>query len=81
VKKYLDARGMAILRALDVVAGRLRSSPAQVALAWLMRQPGVTAPIASATSVAQVEELMGAARLDLDGEALRLLDHASAPAR
>jgi aryl-alcohol dehydrogenase-like predicted oxidoreductase len=74
MKKYMSARGMKVLAALDATAERLHATQAQVALAWLMRQPGVTAPIASATSVAQLEELMRAAHLQLDGEALRALD-------
>ena len=74
LKKYLNARGTAVLGALDAVAARQGATLAQVALAWLMAQPGVTAPIASATSVAQLEELMGAARLNLDAESLRTLD-------
>ena len=74
LKKYLNARGTAVLGALDAVAARQGATLAQVALAWLMAQPGVTAPIASATSVAQLEELMGAARLKLDAESLRTLD-------
>jgi aryl-alcohol dehydrogenase-like predicted oxidoreductase len=74
LKKYLNARGTAVLGGLDAVAARQGATLAQVALAWLMAQPGVTAPIASATSVAQLEELMGAARLKLDAESLRTLD-------
>jgi aryl-alcohol dehydrogenase-like predicted oxidoreductase len=74
LKKYLNERGAAVLAALETVAGRERATLAQVALAWLMAQPGITAPIASATSVAQLDELMGAARLELDPESLRLLD-------
>jgi len=74
LKKYLNARGTAVLGALETVAARQGATLAQVALAWLMAQPGVTAPIASATSVAQLEELMGAARLELDAESLRTLD-------
>ena len=74
MKKYLDARGMKVLSALETVARRHRATPAQAALAWLMAQPGVTAPIASATSVAQLDELMAAARLSLDADSLRLLD-------
>ena len=74
MKKYLNAHGAAVLAALDTVAERQHATLAQVALAWLMAQPGITAPIASATSVAQLGELMGAARLRLDPESLRLLD-------
>lgn len=77
MKKYLNARGMRILDALDDVAGRLHATPAQVSLAWLMAQPGVTAAIASATSVAQLEELIGATRLTLDELDMRQLDVAS----
>ncbi|HMO42626.1 MAG TPA: aldo/keto reductase, partial [Phenylobacterium sp.] len=66
-KRYLDARGMAILAALDEVSAGHGATPAQVALAWVMAQPGLTGPIASATSVSQLEELMGSARLKLSG--------------
>lgn len=79
VKRYLDDRGLRILGALDKVAAGHGASPAQVALAWVMAQPGLTAPIASATSVAQLEELMGAARLALSADDLAGLDAASAP--
>jgi aryl-alcohol dehydrogenase-like predicted oxidoreductase len=78
-KKYMTDRGMRILAALDEVAGGHGASPAQVALAWVMAQPGLTAPIASATSVAQLQELMGAAELSLSAEDLKALDVASAP--
>ncbi|SNS50035.1 Predicted oxidoreductase [Noviherbaspirillum humi] len=80
VAKYLDARGMRILAALDEVGRRADATPAQVALAWLMAQPTITAPIASATSVAQLEQLIGAARLQLTQEDLDLLGEASAVA-
>ncbi|HYD77000.1 aldo/keto reductase [Ramlibacter sp.] len=76
-KKYLNERGLEILAALDEVAGRVGCKPGQVAVAWVMAQPGVTAPIASATSLAQLEELVAAARIRLDDEALRRLDQAS----
>jgi aryl-alcohol dehydrogenase-like predicted oxidoreductase len=78
VKKYLDDRGLTILGALDQAAKTLNASPAQVALAWLMTK--ITAPIASATSVAQLTDLMGAARLTLSPDILAALDQASAPA-
>lgn len=77
--KKLDARGLAILAALDEVAAGLGATPSQVALAWLVAR-GVTAPIASATSVAQLRELLAFTRLSLDDEALARLDLASAPA-
>ena len=78
MKKYLNPRGLSILAALDAVAKRYAATPAQVALAWVIAQPGVTAPIASATSLPQLDELIGGTRLALDGEALRALDEASA---
>jgi aryl-alcohol dehydrogenase-like predicted oxidoreductase len=65
VKDCLNPRGLRILAALDAVAAELGATPAQVALAWQMAQPTITAPIASATSVAQLQELLGAARLVL----------------
>ena len=77
VRQYLNARGFRILQALDTVAGRYRATPAQVALAWLMTRPGVTAPIASATQVEQVEDFVGAAALRLDHEAVETLSTAA----
>jgi aryl-alcohol dehydrogenase-like predicted oxidoreductase len=74
----LNARGKRILAALDDIAARTKSSPASVALAWLMARPSITAPIASATSVEQLEELTAATRLTLDAEAVDRLDTASA---
>jgi aryl-alcohol dehydrogenase-like predicted oxidoreductase len=78
VKKYLNDSGRRILAALDQVANGLRAKPASVALAWLMARPGITAPIASATSLEQWNELLAATRLELDDSAMRLLDEASA---
>jgi aryl-alcohol dehydrogenase-like predicted oxidoreductase len=78
MKKYLDARGRRILAALDAVAARLAATPAQISLAWLLARPGVTAPIVSATSLVQLDELIAATRLGLDAEAMQALDHASA---
>lgn len=75
--KRLNDRGRRILAALDSVAGRLGVRPAPVALAWLMTRPSVTAPIASATSVDQLRELISAASLSLDAAALTELDRAS----
>jgi aryl-alcohol dehydrogenase-like predicted oxidoreductase len=77
VEKYLNPRGTAILGALDKVAAAHASTPASVALAWLMGRPGVTAPIASATSSAQLKELVAAANLKLDTDSIKLLDQAS----
>lgn len=77
VKKYLTDRGARILDALDKVAGQTSATPARVALAWLMTRPGITAPIASATSLPQLEELFAATRLQLSRDTLALLDAAS----
>jgi aryl-alcohol dehydrogenase-like predicted oxidoreductase len=76
--KYLNARGLRILAALDDVARQTNATPAQVALAWLIARPGVTAPIASATSIAQLTELIAATRIELARDAMLLLDQASA---
>lgn len=78
VKAYLNERGHRILGALDAVAAQTKATPAQVALAWAMTRPGIAAPIASATSVEQLRELVGAARLSLSAEAVARLDAASA---
>jgi aryl-alcohol dehydrogenase-like predicted oxidoreductase len=78
VKQYLDVRGFAILQALDQVAARHDATPAQVSLAWLMARPGITAPIASATSLAQLNDIMRAPSLKLTGDDMAALDQASA---
>jgi len=78
MKKYLNPRGLRILGAQDDVGKRLAATPAQVALAWLIVQPGVTAPIASATTLEQLKELIAGTRLVLDADALSALDKASA---
>jgi aryl-alcohol dehydrogenase-like predicted oxidoreductase len=78
VKQYLDERGFRILAALDKVAEQTSSTPARVALAWLMARPGITAPLASATNLDQLNELIAAASLNLDGSATAILDQASA---
>ncbi|MCI3132627.1 aldo/keto reductase [Phenylobacterium aquaticum] len=77
VKRYLDERGLRILAVLDEVSAIHSATPAQVALAWVMAQPGLTGPIASATSVEQLTELMGSARLKLTEQDLARLDWAS----
>jgi aryl-alcohol dehydrogenase-like predicted oxidoreductase len=77
VGKYLNLRGQKILRALDEVAASHRSTPASVALAWLMARPSVTAPIASATSSAQLKTLIAAAHLQLGPAEIEALDAAS----
>lgn len=79
MKKHLEGeKGPRVLAALDAVASALGATPAQVALAWVMARPAVAAPIASATSLLQLEELMGAARLSLDPAHIARLDAASA---
>jgi aryl-alcohol dehydrogenase-like predicted oxidoreductase len=78
IKKYLNERGFRILAALDQVATQTSSTPTAVALAWLLARPSITAPIASATSVAQLETLIAGCRLKLDVGAVRVLDEASA---
>ena len=75
VKSYLNDRGFRILAALEQVAARYKCRMPEVALAWLMARPGVTAPIASATSLEQLESLVAATRLDLDSDAMAALDH------
>jgi aryl-alcohol dehydrogenase-like predicted oxidoreductase len=81
MKSRLNERGLHILAALDQVSVRLKATPAQVALAWLMARPSITAPIASATNLEQLNELIAATRLELDAEAVRQLDAASADMR
>jgi aryl-alcohol dehydrogenase-like predicted oxidoreductase len=78
ISRYLDDRGVRILAALDDVSGRHSAQPAEVALAWLMQREGVTAPIASATSVVQLQSLVRAASLRLAREDVAALDAASA---
>lgn len=80
VESRLTERGFRILAGLDEVARRLGSRPATVALAWLMAQPSITAPIASATTPEQLGELVEAASLRIDPDSMRVLDEASAEA-
>ena len=74
--KYLDAKGHRILAALDQVSAETGAAPAEIALAWLNAQPGVTAPIASATSVEQLQSLIKGARLTLSPTQLEALTEA-----
>lgn len=80
VGKYLNPRGLGILDALDAAALRLNAQPSEVAIAWLLRQSAVAAPIASATSLAQLQSLVKASQLQLDEPALASLNSASAQA-
>nr|WP_067053722.1 aldo/keto reductase [Mucilaginibacter sp. L294] len=77
IKKYLNGRGYKILAALDKVAEEYNTTQASVALAWVMARPGITAPIASATSTQQLNDLAKATQLTLSGEAIELLTTAS----
>lgn len=77
MKKYLNPRGFSILHALDEVAERYNSTPATVSLAWLIAQPSVAAPIASATNLQQVKSLTNAVQFRLDEDALEILNKAS----
>jgi len=77
VEKYLNARGLRVLTALDSIASAHRATPAQVALAWLIARPSITAPIASATSAEQVRDIAAATRLSLAAEEIAELDAAS----
>jgi aryl-alcohol dehydrogenase-like predicted oxidoreductase len=75
---YLNERGKRILAALDEVAAAKNSVPARVALAWLMARPSITAPIASATRIEQLADLVAATRLELDAQSIEKLDRAAA---
>ena len=75
---YFDDKGQRILKALDEVAEATGAKPAQVSLAWLIGKDAVTAPIASATSVEQLEQTLGAAKVTLNEAQMRKLDEAGA---
>lgn len=75
--KYMNDRGLRILKALDNVAERHNATPAQIALAWLIARPSITAPIASATSVDQLHDLLHTTRLKLDQASIKELNDAS----
>jgi aryl-alcohol dehydrogenase-like predicted oxidoreductase len=79
MKVYLNPRGFRILDALDKVAAEHEAKPAEVALAWIMARPGVTAPISSATSVEQADSLIRATELSLSAADMKALTDASAP--
>ncbi len=80
VAQYINPRGLGILAALDDVAAGHKATPAQVALAWLIARPGITAPIVSATRVEQLHDVLAAARLQLSAQDVAQLDAASAGA-
>lgn len=79
VGKYINEQGLAVADAVEEVAKQQNSTPAAVALAWLIAQPGITAPIASATSLSQFHTLVAATQLRLSAASIERLNHASAP--
>ena len=79
MKDYLNPRGFRILDALEAVASRHKAKPAEVALAWIIARPAVTAPIASATSAEQTDSLVRATELSLSDADMAALNEASAP--
>ena len=79
VAKYLTDFGLGVIKALDEVAARYEAKPGQIALAWLIARPAVTAPIASATNLEQVAELVEAAEIELDADSIAMIDAASTP--
>ncbi len=78
VQKYLNEKGFSILRVLDQVAQEYNSNPASVSIAWLLARKSITAPIASATSIEQLKELVQAVRLYLNTDTIENLNIASA---
>jgi aryl-alcohol dehydrogenase-like predicted oxidoreductase len=78
VKKYLNDRGLRILKALDEVAAEYHTTPASIAVAWVIARPGITAPIASATGIKQLQSIIEATRLNLSSQVIELLNTASA---
>ena len=76
--KLATTSGLKILAALDEVSGQIGATPAQVSLAWLMAKPAITAPIASATSLDPLKDLLAATRLQLTERAVGVLDAAGA---
>jgi aryl-alcohol dehydrogenase-like predicted oxidoreductase len=77
-QRYMNDKGFAVLGAVEDVAARINATPAQVALAWIANRPGMTGPIASATTPAQLHDLIGGIGLELDADAIATLDKASA---
>ena len=75
-KSYMEGRGPAVLAVLDGIAAETGATLSQIALAWVAQQPGVTAPIASATTVTQLEELLGSMKLELSSDQLAALSAA-----
>ena len=80
VKKYINPKGIAVLKALDAAAEKNGATLAQVALAWLLQRKSITAPIVSATSLKQLDDVLNSTTLELDPESIAALDKASAAA-
>ncbi|MDP3241347.1 MAG: aldo/keto reductase, partial [Reyranella sp.] len=80
VKKYINPKGTAVLKALDDAAEKNGATLAQVALAWLLQRKSITAPIVSATSLKQLDDVLNSTTLELDPESVAALDRASGPA-
>jgi aryl-alcohol dehydrogenase-like predicted oxidoreductase len=80
VEKYMTDYGFGVIKALEEVAARYEAKPGQIALAWLIARPSITAPIASATNLEQLAELVEAAEIELDEESIQKIDAASKPA-
>jgi aryl-alcohol dehydrogenase-like predicted oxidoreductase len=78
LKKYVNERGFRILGALDQVAKKYNATPARVSLAWLLARPGITAPIVSATSIEQLNDVIASVEVQLDRASIELLNQASA---
>src|SRR5690606_30340130 len=78
LKRYFDDRGKRVLEALLQVSDDVGARPAQVALAWLLNRPAVTAPIVSATTLPQLDEILQAVNVSLPHDAMARLDQASA---
>ena len=78
LKKYINERGFKILEALDEVAKKYNATPARVSLAWLFARPSITAPIVSATTLEQLNDLIASVELTLDRPSIELLNQASA---
>jgi aryl-alcohol dehydrogenase-like predicted oxidoreductase len=79
VKKYINPKGMGVLKALDDAAKKHKANPTQIALAWLMQRKAITAPIVSATSLQQLKDLIAAPAVKLDTADVAAIDKASAP--
>ncbi len=79
VEKYLDDYGFGVIKALEEVAARYEAKPGQIAVAWLIARPSVTAPIVSATNLEQLADLVEAAEIELDPDSIAMIDAASKP--